>query len=174
MAEQGLFIVKLIVILNTNTVPKYRIKEFFLLHKDETAQQMKTKNANFFTIGELAKSADVHVETIRFYQRRGLIAEPKRPMGGIRHYGEADSARIRFIKSAQKLGFNLEEVMTLLSLDDGTQCHEASKIAQQKLIEVRNKLTDLQRMEKTLTELIGECEKGGGNVCCPLISSLQA
>lgn len=137
------------------------------------SKQMKSKSAHSFTIGELAKTADVHVETIRFYQRKGLISEPKRPLGGIRHYTEDDSARIRFIKSAQRLGFNLDEVLVLLTLDDGTQCQEASKIAQQKLAEVRSKLTDLQRMEKTLAKLVGECEKGGGQVCCPLISSLQ-
>ena len=134
---------------------------------------MKTKNVNFLTIGELAKSADVHVETIRFYQRRGLLAEPKRPIGGIRHYGKADSARIRFIKSAQRLGFSLDEVQQLLSLDDGTQCHEASKIAQQKLIEVRNKLANLQYIETTLTKLLHECERGDGKVSCPIIESLQ-
>ena len=134
---------------------------------------MKTKNVNFLTIGELAKSADVHVETIRFYQRRGLLAEPKRPIGGIRHYGEADSARIRFIKSAPRLGFNLDEVQQLLLLDDGTQCHEASKIAQQKLIEVRNKLANLQYIETTLTKLLHECEHGDGKIFCPIIESLQ-
>ena len=154
----------------------YRIKDFYCYRKQTiTSLPMKTqKNTNFLTIGELAKSADVHVETIRFYQRRGLIAEPKRPLGGIRHYGEADSARIRFIKSAQRLGFNLEKVLLLLSLDDGTQCHEASKIAQQKLIEVRDKLADLKRIETTLTQLLSECEKGDGQICCPIISSLQA
>lgn len=144
-----------------------------MLTKSNISSPMKTKNANYLTIGELAKSANVHVETIRFYQRRGLLVEPKRPMGGIRHYGEADSARIRFIKSAQRLGFNLDEIQQLLSLDDGTQCHEASKIAQQKLVEVRDKLSDLQHIETTLTKLLHECEHGDGKVCCPIIESLQ-
>lgn len=135
---------------------------------------MKTKTMELLTIGELARSAGVHVETIRFYQRRGLLAEPDRPPGGIRRYGEVDAARIRFIKSAQALGFSLDEVMTLLTLEDGTRCSEASKIAQQKLSEVRSKLADLRHMEKTLSKLVGECEKGRGQVCCPLISSLQA
>jgi len=139
----------------------------------ETVTRIKMDNAALLTIGELAKSASVSVETIRFYQRRGLLAEPDRPLGGIRRYKQADSARIRFIKSAQKLGFNLDEIMMLLTLDDGTQCNEASKIARQKLTEIRSKLADLRRMEKTLTKLVGECEKGRGQVCCPLISSLQ-
>ena len=131
-------------------------------------------HAELLTIGELARSAGVHIETIRFYQRRGLLAEPVRPLGGIRRYGEADAARIRFIKSAQKLGFSLDEIMILLTLEDGTQCNEASKIARQKLSEVRGKLADLHRMEKSLAKLVGECEKKRGQVCCPLISSLQA
>lgn len=127
-----------------------------------------------FTIGELGKVTGIHVETIRFYQRRGLLAEPQRPLGGIRRYGEAEAARIRFIKSAKKLGFSLDEIITLLTLEDGTHCKEASKIAQQKLIEVRRRLADLRRMEKILANLIGECERQRGKICCPLISSLQA
>jgi MerR family mercuric resistance operon transcriptional regulator len=127
-----------------------------------------------FTIGELGKVTGIHVETIRFYQRRGLLAEPQRPLGGIRRYGEAEAARIRFIKSAKKLGFSLDEIITLLTLEDGTHCKEASKIAQLKLIEVRRRLADLRRMEKILANLIGECERQRGKICCPLISSLQA
>jgi MerR family mercuric resistance operon transcriptional regulator len=127
-----------------------------------------------FTIGELGKVTGIHVETIRFYQRRGLLVEPQRPLGGIRRYGEAEAARIQFIKSAQKLGFNLDEIITLLTLEDGTHCKEASKIAQLKLIEVRRRLADLRRMEKILANLIGECERQRGKICCPLISSLQA
>lgn len=136
--------------------------------------QINAKNAELFTIGELARSASVNVETIRFYQRRGLLAEPERAIGKIRRYGEADATRLKFIKSAQILGFSLDEVMTLLTLEDGTQCGEASKIAQQKLAEVRSKLAGLRRMEKALSKLVGECEKGRGQICCPLISSLQA
>lgn len=135
---------------------------------------MKADLTELLTIGGLAKSLDVHIETIRYYQRRGLLTEPDRPPGGIRRYGEADAARIRFIKSAQKLGFSLDEVTNLLMLDDGTQCSAASKIAQQKLSDVRSKLDDLRRMEKTLKKLVGECEKGQGQICCPIISSLQA
>ena len=136
---------------------------------------MKLNKDGLLTIGELAKSAEVHIETVRFYQRRGLLVEPVRPQGGIRRYGEADSARIQFIKSAQKLGFSLDEILTLLTLEDGTQCNVASEIAQHKLTEVRRKLVDLRRMEKTLSQLVGECEKWQkqGQVSCPLIASLQ-
>ena len=72
------------------------------------------------TIGVLAEAAGVNVETIRFYQRKGLLPEPDRPVGGIRRYGAADVARVRFIKSAQRLGFSLDDVAQLLRLEDGT------------------------------------------------------
>ena len=96
------------------------------------------------TIGALADSAGVNVETIRFYQRKGLLDEPKRPQGGIRRYGPADVARVRFIKSSQRLGFSLDEVAALLVLDDGTHCNDARVLAESKLNDVRHKLGDLR------------------------------
>lgn len=126
------------------------------------------------TIGELAKSTLVNIETVRFYQRRGLMVEPARPAGGIRRYGEDDAARIRFIKSAQKLGFSLDEIIILLTLQDGADCNAASQIAEKKLGEVRKKIDDLRRIEKSLSNLIGQCKEKDGHVCCPLISSLQS
>jgi MerR family mercuric resistance operon transcriptional regulator len=77
------------------------------------------------TIGAFAKAAGVNVETIRFYQRKGLLPEPDKPYGSIRRYGEADVARVKFVKSAQRLGFSLDEVAGLLRLDDGAHCDEA-------------------------------------------------
>ena len=136
--------------------------------------RMNEKADSLLTIGELARLSDVHIETIRFYQRRGLLAKPIRPATGIRHYGDTEIARIKFIRSAQNLGFSLDEITTLLTLEDGAQCNEASRIAQQKLSEVRSKLAHLRRMEKILSELLGECNKTKGQVYCPLISSLQA
>jgi DNA-binding transcriptional MerR regulator len=73
------------------------------------------------------------VETIRFYQRKGLLPEPDKPYGSIRRYGEADVTRVRFVKSAQRLGFSLDEIAELLRLDDGTHCEEASSLAEHKL-----------------------------------------
>lgn len=137
-------------------------------------RQIKSSGKDLLTIGELANSSGVHVETIRFYQRRGILPIPKRPLTGIRHYGEADAARIQFIKSAQNLGFSLDEVTTLLTLEDGALCSEAKRIAQQKLSDIRSKLVNLKRMEKTLARLVNECEKTRGQVYCPLVSSLQA
>jgi len=125
------------------------------------------------TIGALADAAGVNVETIRFYQRKGLIPEPKRPLGSIRRYGEADLARVRFIKAAQRLGFSLDEVAELLMLEDGTQCSKASKLAERKLQGVREKLADLRRMESALDQLVARCNSVRGSIKCPLISSLK-
>lgn len=135
---------------------------------------MKTCNPDLLTIGELAKATTVNVETVRFYQRRGLMVEPDRPAGSIRRYGKSDTERIRFIKSAQKLGFSLDEVQILLTLEDGADCLSAVNIAQKKLAEVRNKISDLRRIEKSLSGLIAQCREREGEVCCPIISSLQS
>lgn len=126
-----------------------------------------------FTISGLARAAGVNVETIRFYQRRGLLAEPDKPLGGIRRYGETEVARVLFIKAAQRIGFTLDEIAQLLQLDDGTQCAEARAIAEHKLADVRARLADLQRIETTLTQLVDRCATKRGKVCCPLIAALQ-
>ena len=89
------------------------------------------------TIGAFAKAAGVNVETIRFYQRKGLLPEPDKPYGSIRRYGETDVTRVRFVKSAQRLGFSLDEIAELLRLEDGTHCEEASSLAEHKLKDVR-------------------------------------
>ena len=107
-------------------------------------------NPEHLTIGAFARAAGVNVETIRFYQRRGLLAEPAKPLGGIRRYGEAEVARVLFVKSAQRIGFTLDEIAQLLQLDDGTQCKEARAIAEHKLADVRKRLQDLQRIEAAL------------------------
>ena len=125
------------------------------------------------TIGALAEAAGVNVETIRFYQRKGLMPEPEKPYGSIRRYGAADLARVRFIKSAQRLGFSLEEVGELLKLEDGARCSEARQLAEQKLVAVRQKLSDLQRIESVLAGLVARCSAVRGRVSCPLIASLQ-
>lgn len=125
-----------------------------------------------FTISALASRAGVNIETIRYYQRRRLLGEPAKPLGGVRHYCQADVQRVRFIKSAQKLGFTLEEIADLLRLDDGMHCAEARSIAQHKLGDVRGKLADLRRMESLLAKLIEACGKGDP-IACPLIEALH-
>ncbi|MDP1532885.1 MAG: Hg(II)-responsive transcriptional regulator [Rubrivivax sp.] len=126
-----------------------------------------------YTISGVARAAGVNVETIRFYQRRGLLSEPDKPLGGIRRYGDADIARVLFIKAAQRIGFTLDEIAQLLQLDDGTRCSEARAIAEHKLADVRQRVCDLQRIEAALAQLVDRCAAGRGQVSCPLIDALQ-
>jgi len=125
-----------------------------------------------FTIGTLAKMAGVNVETIRFYQRRGLLAEPDRPLKGVRRYAGRDAQRVRFIKQGQKLGFSLHELMELLSLEDGRHCREARDIAMKKLSSIRERIEGLRTIEKTLSELAENCSQNTGSVSCPIIHAL--
>ncbi len=128
---------------------------------------------NSLTIGGLARAAGVHVETIRYYQRRGLLSEPQRPPGGIRRYGVADIERLTFVKSAQSLGFSLDEIVDLLRLEDGAHCQEASVLAGQKLQSVQDKIARLARIEQVLSDMVARCQAQQGNVACPLIASLR-
>jgi len=132
------------------------------------------EQSNGSTIGGMAGAAGVNVETVRFYQRKGLMHEPKKGHGSIRRYGESDLARLRFIRSAQRLGFSLDEIGELLKLEDGTRCDEARTLAERKLVDVRRKLFDLQHIETALTQLIDHCAANRGKVACPMIASLQA
>ena len=125
------------------------------------------------TIGAFAKEAGVTVETIRFYQRKGLLPEPRKPRGGIRRYGKHDVERLRFVKSSQALGFTLEEIVGLLRLDDGAHCDEARVLAERKLANVRAKLSDLRRIESALVKHVEDCCGSRGTVYCPLIAALQ-
>ncbi len=129
--------------------------------------------ADKLTIGAVARAAGVNVETIRFYQRRGLLDEPKRQRGSVRRYTAADVARVRFIKSAQRLGFSLDEIADLLRLEDGAHCDEARAIAERKLADVRERRAQLQGIEDALAALVARCGATSGSVCCPLIVSLQ-
>ncbi len=126
------------------------------------------------TIGGLAAAVGVNVETIRFYQRKGLLPVPPRPPGGIRRYTPGDMARLKFIKSAQRLGFSLEEIRHLLRLDEGMQCHAAADLAAHHLRDVRTRLQDLSRIEATLAALLERCSQGIEKVACPLIAALHA
>ena len=125
------------------------------------------------TIGALARAAGVNVETIRFYQRKGLMPEPDRPRGSIRRYGAAELGRIRFIKSAQRLGFSLDEVADLLEPEDGTHCLQAREQGRKKLDDVRARIADLKRIEAALADLVARCSARRGRVRCPLIDALH-
>jgi MerR family transcriptional regulator, mercuric resistance operon regulatory protein len=130
-------------------------------------------DAKSLTIGAFAKATGVGVETIRYYQQRGLLPTPDRPYGGIRRYGSADVARVKFVKAAQKLGFSLDEVAQLLKLEDGTHCGEAAALAALRLADVEQRLSDLARMAAALSRLVGECEAHEGRVSCTLIAALR-
>ena len=126
------------------------------------------------TIGLVAAAADVHVETIRYYQRLGLVGEPSRPLGGIRRYDDTTVSRLRFIKRAQQLGFALDEVRNLLALEDGQSCRETRALAEKKLAVIEARLSDLRRMQKLLKSLITECDSGKRPRACPIIATLTA
>lgn len=139
-------------------------------HGDAGKEAMGTQD---ITIGTLARRAGVNVETVRYYQRRGLLREPDKPLGGIRRYGNDDLARIKFVKRAQQMGFSLEEIAALFKLEDGTHCAEARAIAAEKLEDIRRRLEGLREMEQRLRQLVSECDAGGDKVRCPLIDSLR-
>lgn len=111
------------------------------------------------TIGALAKSSGVGVQTIRFYERKGLLPAPPRRESGYRQYGPKDATRIRFIKRAQDVGFTLSEIQELLEMNTSPRatCSDVKMKADLKLAEVNAKIKDLQRMRKTLMELSGAC-----------------
>jgi len=129
--------------------------------------------ADKLTIGRLAEAAGVNVETIRYYQRRGLVAEPDKPAGRFRHYPPATIGRVNFIKRAQLLGFTLEEIGNLLLLEDGQDCGETRSLAERKLASIEARIADLDRMRRTIKHLIAECGVGKRPRRCPIISALS-
>jgi MerR family mercuric resistance operon transcriptional regulator len=127
---------------------------------------------SLFSIGKLAQAAQVSVETIRYYERRGLITQPPKPAQGYRTYTKATLARILFIKRAQELGFTLEEINNLLSLGE-SHCSEVQELAEAKLASVREKINDLHRLQQVLEELVTQCRTNPDNAACPIVESLQ-
>ena len=125
------------------------------------------------TIGRVAKLAGVNVETIRFYQRRGLLNEPPKALGSYRWYPEDAVKRIRFIKRAQVLGFTLAEVAGLLSLEEACACAETRALAANKLALIDQKLKDLEAMRKALASLVERCDAGEPMTGCPIIHVLS-
>ena len=124
------------------------------------------------TIGRLAKQASVNIETIRYYQRVGLIQEPKKPLKGFRVYNVEIISRIRFVKRAQELGFTLKEIEGLLDLGDGN-CKRVQQYAEQKCQQIEERLQDLISMKQALASLINQCKSRDENIHCALIESLN-
>lgn len=127
-----------------------------------------------FTIGRLANEAGVNVETIRYYQRRRLMLEPEKPINGQRRYTVAAIKRVRFIKRAQTLGFTLDEIGSLLELDEAHACAETRGLAVHKLQVIESKLTDLKAMRQALSALLSQCDTGATKGSCPIIHALAA
>ena len=125
------------------------------------------------TIGRVASAAGVNVETVRYYQRSGLLAEPPRPAGSVRRYTAETVARLRFIKRAQELGFSLADIRRLLALGDPQTCGKARALAAGKLSLVVARQADLERLRRVLEALIERCDASRGKVACPIIESLS-
>ena len=128
---------------------------------------------DYLTIGTLAERGGVNVETIRYYQRRGLLQEPVKPRGGFRHYPLDTAKRVRFIKRAQALGFTLEEIAGLLALDQKKACLETRGIATHKLELIEQKIADLMKMKRALSRLLRACDVSSAGAPCPIIHLLS-
>lgn len=123
------------------------------------------------TIGQVAKKAQVNIETIRYYERQGLIPSPPRRESGYRQYPDGTVARVQFIKRAQDLGFSLKEISELLSLQVGPDatCGDVKKMADGKLVEIEGKIHSLERMKAALTRLVQTCEESRQAEECPIL-----
>jgi len=127
------------------------------------------------TIGQVATAADVNVQTIRYYERRGLVATPRRTTSGYRQYTDDAVARLRFIKHAQELGFSLQEIQELLGLRvrHGAACDAVERKTRQKIDVVQQKIRDFQRMKRTLERLAAACAVRRPTAECPILEVLE-
>ncbi len=125
--------------------------------------------------GQLAKAADVNVETLRYYERRGLLPEPPRRDSGYRIYPLESVSRLRFIKGAQELGFTLEEIQELLALrvDEAATKTEVRQHAQDKVTQIDAKIAALQQMRNALAHLIEQCHGDGPTSDCPILEAME-
>lgn len=124
------------------------------------------------TIGGLADAAGVGVETVRYYQRRGLLSEPARPHGEVRRYGQEYLKRLRFIRSAQAAGFTLAEIATLLDLDASDDRPRAYEMAADRVAALDRKIADLQEVRRALSGLATACA-GSGKGPCPILTAFE-
>lgn len=126
-----------------------------------------------YSRGQLAKKTGVKAETIRYYEKYGLLDDPERSSGGHRVYSDEDARKLVFVRRCRELGFSLIEIEQLLELADtsGRNCAQVQRSTQIHLDDVRSKIRDLRRMERTLAELISQCENNA-SASCPIIDSL--
>lgn len=127
------------------------------------------------TTGELAKKVKVNVQTIRYYERRGLLPEPPRNESGYRQYSQNAVRRMEFIKRAKKLGFTLKEISELLSLrvDSNTTCNEVKELTEDKISDMEEKIRTLQEMKEALGKLLSACTGTGPTSECPILDALE-
>jgi MerR family transcriptional regulator, copper efflux regulator len=127
------------------------------------------------TIGQVAEQANVHIETLRYYERRGLVARPPRSASNYRLYAEDTVRRVRFIKRAQELGFSLNDIKELLSLraDPEAGCAEARACAEAKMKDIDAKIGVLTAMKSALSTLVAGCSGEGSLSDCPIVESLE-
>lgn len=127
------------------------------------------------TISELAKKVEVNIETIRYYERRGLILDPPRLESGYRDYSQDVVKRIHFIKRAKELGFSLKEVSELLSLrvDPDITCGDVKQRAEAKIISMEEKIETLHKMKTALTELVISCNEQNPTSECPILEAMD-
>ncbi len=127
------------------------------------------------TIGQVAKKTGVGIETIRFYERRGLIDEPPRREAGYRQYSDDVIARIEFIRHAKELGFSLKEIQGLFALrvDQDTSCAEVRQRSEAKIAQTEEKIRSLQRIKKALQKLVAACDGRGPTNECPILEALN-
>lgn len=124
------------------------------------------------TIGGLAKAAGVGVETVRYYQRRGLLPEPPRPHGEVRRYADEDVTRLKFIRSAQAAGFTLNEIGELLALDASDDRARARELAQARVAQIDEKIAELRDARNALAGLAKDCASGRGGPC-PILKAFD-
>lgn len=125
------------------------------------------------TIGKAAAQAEVTIDTVRFYERSGLLGKARRTASGYRMYDATDVARLRFIRRAKALGFSLDEIAELLALNDGTGRRSSVRsVAQRRLAEIEQRIADLERVRRTLAGLVRKCHGDGELPGCPIIESL--
>ena len=124
------------------------------------------------TISRIARLSGIGIETVRYYQRIGLIEEPSKPKMGYRIYSDATVHKLKFILRAKNLGFTLQEIKELLALDGG-DCRQTQEIAHQKKQLIQHKIDDLQSIYKALEELLLSCQSNPDNTNCPIINTLS-
>ena len=131
---------------------------------------------NTLTIGKLAILGGVNVQTIRFYERSGLLPKPPRTSSGYRQYGPDAIRRLRFIKQAQVLGFSLTEIDELLSLrrKSGATCSDVLRRTRQKIVAINDKVKSLRRIITALTKLSAACGRNGSTSECPMLDALES